>query len=37
VIQRRGEQQGEQVFIAALLSRVGEMAFWCFGGERASP
>ena len=35
VVQRRGEQQGEQVFIAALLSRVGEMAFWCFGGEHA--
>ncbi len=32
---RRGEQQGEEVFIAALLSRVGEMAFWCFGGEQA--
>jgi len=34
-IRRRGEQQGEEVFIAALLSRVGEMAFWCFGGEQA--
>ena len=34
-IQRKGEQQGEEVFIAALLSRVGEMAFWCFGGEQA--
>lgn len=34
-IQRRGEQQTEEVFIAALLSRVGEMAFWCFGGEQA--
>lgn len=34
-IQRRGEQQGEEVFIAALLSRVGEMAFWCFGGDQA--
>ncbi len=32
---RRGEQQAEEVFIAALLSRVGEMAFWCFGGEQA--
>jgi len=30
VVQRRGEQQGEQVFIAALLSRVGEM-FSCSG------
>ena len=34
-IRRRGEQHGEEVFIAALLSRVGEMAFWCFGGEQA--
>lgn len=34
-IQRKGEQQGEEVFIAALLSRVGEMAFWCFGGDQA--
>ncbi|WP_374245866.1 HDOD domain-containing protein [Zoogloea sp.] len=34
-IQRRGESLGEEVFIAALLSRVGEMAFWCFGGEQA--
>lgn len=32
---RRGEQQAEEVFIAALLSRIGEMAFWCFGGEQA--
>lgn len=35
VASRRGEQQAEEVFIAALLSRVGEMAFWCFGGEQA--
>ncbi len=25
----------EEVFIAALLSRVGEMAFWAFGGQAA--
>ncbi|HEX5128022.1 MAG TPA: HDOD domain-containing protein [Rhodocyclaceae bacterium] len=25
----------EEVFIAALLGRVGEMAFWCFGGNAA--
>lgn len=31
----RGEGRAEEVFIAALLARVGEMAFWCFGGERA--
>ena len=34
-VRRRGEPQAEEVFIAALLSRVGEMAFWCFGGEQA--
>ena len=27
--------QVEEVFIAALLGRVGEMAFWCFGGDAA--
>lgn len=32
---KRGEGHGEEVFIAALLIRVGEMAFWCFGGEQA--
>jgi HD-like signal output (HDOD) protein len=30
-----GVVQVEEVFIAALLGRVGEMAFWCFGGETA--
>lgn len=35
VAQRRGEGGSEEVFIAALLARVGEMAFWCFGGEQA--
>lgn len=35
VAARRGDGAGEEVFIAALLARVGEMAFWCFGGERA--
>ena len=32
---RHGDPQGEEVFIAALLTRVGEMAFWCFGGDQA--
>ncbi|HNI82226.1 MAG TPA: HDOD domain-containing protein [Rhodocyclaceae bacterium] len=32
---KRGEGHGEEVFIAALLTRVGEMAFWCFGGDQA--
>lgn len=31
----RRDPRSEEVFIAALLSRVGEMAFWCFGGKRA--
>lgn len=32
LLQLRKERFGEEVFIAALLARVGEMAFWCFGG-----
>ena len=35
IARKRGEGAGEEVFIAALLGRVGEMAFWCFGGEQA--
>lgn len=31
----RRDPRSEEVFIAALLSRVGEMAFWCFGGKKA--
>lgn len=31
----RRDGRSEEVFIAALLSRVGEMAFWCFGGRLA--
>ncbi|MCC4117896.1 HDOD domain-containing protein [Aromatoleum toluclasticum] len=31
----RRDGRSEEVFIAALLSRVGEMAFWCFGGKLA--
>lgn len=31
----RRDSRAEEVFIAALLSRVGEMAFWCFGGSKA--
>lgn len=31
----RRDGRSEEVFIAALLSRVGEMAFWCFGGQAA--
>lgn len=30
---RRHDSQQEEVFIAALLYRFGEMAFWCFAGE----
>lgn len=25
----------EEVYVAALLSNLGEMAFWCFGGDKA--
>lgn len=35
IANRRGGGQAEEVFIAALLMRVGEMAFWCFGGDQA--
>jgi HD-like signal output (HDOD) protein len=28
----RNEKTAEEVFIATLLSRVGEMAFWCYSG-----
>lgn len=31
----RHDGRSEEVFIAALLSRVGDMAFWCFGGSQA--
>ncbi|MCB1906239.1 MAG: HDOD domain-containing protein [Rhodocyclaceae bacterium] len=30
-----GERRAEEIFIAALLSRIGEMAFWCFGEDLA--
>ena len=36
VARMRGEGAIEEVFIAALLSRIGEMAFWCFGGAQAN-
>ncbi|MCB1916818.1 MAG: HDOD domain-containing protein [Rhodocyclaceae bacterium] len=31
-----GERRAEEIFIAALLSRIGEMAFWCFGEDLAT-
>jgi HD-like signal output (HDOD) protein len=31
----KSSKAAEEVFIAALLGRVGEMAFWCFGGRSA--
>lgn len=31
----KGCKSAEEVFIAALLGQVGEMAFWCFGGQKA--
>ncbi|MDD3353113.1 HDOD domain-containing protein [Zoogloea sp.] len=35
VAQKHGDGAVEEVFIAGLLTRVGEMAFWCFGGDPA--
>lgn len=29
----RGDKSPEEVFIATLFYRIGELAFWCFGGE----
>lgn len=34
--EKRGDGSPEEVFIAALLYHLGEMAFWCFGGARAA-
>lgn len=31
----RKDESPEEVFVAALLYRLGEMAFWCFGGRLA--
>lgn len=33
---KRGDESPEEVFIAALLYHLGEMAFWCFGGDKAA-
>ncbi len=30
-----GDKRAEEIFIAALLSKIGEMAFWCFGEHTA--
>lgn len=31
----RRDPRAEEIFIATLLARVGDMAFWCFGGSAA--
>ncbi len=31
----RGDDSPEEVFIATLLYRIGDLAFWCFGGDVA--
>ncbi|MBP8646732.1 MAG: HDOD domain-containing protein [Syntrophobacteraceae bacterium] len=36
LISFRNEKLKEQVFIAAVLYRLGPIAFWCFGGEHAN-
>lgn len=33
VARERGDEAPEEVFVATLLYRVGELAFWCFGGK----
>jgi len=33
VAARCGDTNPEELFVAALLSRIGELAFWCFAGE----
>ncbi len=35
ISQARGNEDAEEVFVAALLSRIGEMTFWCFAGDKA--
>jgi len=35
LMQKVSGKVNEEVFIAALLYRLGELAFWCFGGEQA--
>lgn len=36
IAQQRGSSEPEAVFVAALLSRLGRMAFWCFPYGRAN-
>jgi hypothetical protein len=33
IAQRRHDISPEEVFVAALLAQIGEMAFWCFSGS----
>ena len=33
--QQIGKEQAERLFVEALLSNIGELAFWCFGGDFA--
>jgi HD-like signal output (HDOD) protein len=35
IAERRRDESPEEVFVAALLYRLGRMAFWCFGGKAA--
>ena len=35
IAERRRDESPEEVFVAALLYRLGHMAFWCFGGKSA--
>ena len=35
IAQQRGDKEPEEVFVAALLMRIGRMAFWCCDNEKA--
>ena len=35
IARERGDRSPEEIFIATLLYRLGQMAFWCFGEELA--
>ena len=34
ISQARGNEDAEEIFVASLLNRIGNMAFWCFGGDK---
>jgi HD-like signal output (HDOD) protein len=34
MVKQQGDGKHEEVFIATLLLHIGDLAFWCFGGEK---